>query len=438
MGRDLMSTSNFDFDFAVVGLGYVGLPLLVEAEQANLHVLGFNVSASRIASLTSASQPVYGIPIEKLSRLALGLNSLTTDASRLNRAKAIAVCVPTPVDENFVPDLSFVLRAAETIARQLQAGQIVILESTVAPGTTEGVFKSALEDISGLTAGKDFFLAYSPERIDPGNKKFDLSNTPKVLGGFDQRSSELASSIYNQFVSEVVIAKGTAEAEAAKLLENTYRHVNISLINEFALACEAMGIDVFDVIRLASTKPFGFAPFTPSAGAGGHCIPVDPNYFSAALMAETGRGMKFIDLANEVNRSMPKKFVSFALEALSDMQISDRPKALVLGLTYKANIADCRESPAFALIDGLLEAGVSVKLHDPLVQCEDLENGYKELFTNELALAVEAADLLILLQFHDEYSQVGDLLSANSFKVLTPLSPEIFAGAFGFQGKVAS
>lgn len=433
-----MVTSEFDFDFAVVGLGYVGLPLLVAAEEVGLRVLGFDVSVSRISSLSEPLKSVYGIPVEKLSRLDVGRNALSGDSSKLNKARAIAVCVPTPVDENFVPDLSFVLSAANTIAAQLQPGQIVILESTVAPGTTEGVFKSALESVSGLTAGQDFYLAYSPERIDPGNKKFDLSNTPKVVGGFDRQSSELAKSIYDQFVNEVVIAKGTVEAEAAKLLENTYRHVNISLINEFALACGAMGIDVFDVIRLASTKPFGFAPFTPSAGAGGHCIPVDPNYFSAALMAETGRGMKFIDLANEVNRSMPEKFVLFAMEALAKQHFSGRPKVLVLGLTYKANIADCRESPAFALIDGLLEAGVSVEIHDPLVQYVDLESEYRDLFTDELAAAVEAADLLILLQFHDEYAEAGDLLSTNSFKVLTPLSPEIFSGAFGFMGKSAS
>jgi nucleotide sugar dehydrogenase len=438
MGCDLMNESKFEFDFAVMGLGYVGLPLLVAAEQANLRVLGFDISLSRLTQMASPTAPMYGIPELKISRLTKDGNALSADAAQLSKARAVAVCVPTPVDKDFAPDLSFVLSAAKAVGGQLKSGQIVILESTVAPGTTEGVFKRELETHSGLTAGKDFFLAYSPERIDPGNKKFDLRNTPKIIGGVDNQSSQLAKAIYDQFVDEVVLAKGTMEAEAAKLLENTYRHVNISLINEFALACGAMGIDTFDVIRLASTKPFGFAPFTPSAGAGGHCIPVDPNYFSAALKAETGYGMKFIDLANEVNRSMPEKFVSFALDALSGMKISAQPKVLVLGLTYKSNIADCRESPAFALIDGLIRAGINVSIHDPLVESTDLEIEYQQLKTDDLEVEVEKANLIVLLQFHDAYNQHRELLASNSFKVLSPLSPEVFRGSFGFQAKFTS
>jgi nucleotide sugar dehydrogenase len=428
-----MGEAAFEFDFAVVGLGYVGLPLLSAAESSGLRVLGFETQPGQLEKIRQAKTPMYGINEQDISRLSQAPNQLTGTADELKSAKAIAVCVPTPVHGDLSPDLSFVVEAANSIAEHLQQGQLIILESTVSPGTTNGIFRKTLENVSGLKAGQHFLLAYSPERIDPGNQKFGLKNTPKVVGGLDRKSSDSAKALYSNFVDTVVTSKGLAEAEAAKLLENTYRHINIALVNEFALACRAIDIDIFDVIDLAATKPFGFAKFNPSAGAGGHCIPVDPNYFSAALRSRTGVSLQFIELANKINISMPLKFAELAQEIARENSSERNPRALVMGLTYKADVADSRESPAFAMIDKLLDLGVHVVIHDPLLVPSQIQEKYRDLWVEEINKELEDASVVILLQMHAPYQTLLRELERFAHKVLTPLSPAVFDAGFGFR-----
>ena len=428
-----MNAEDFKYDFAVIGLGYVGLPLLAAAYSSGLDVLGVDASEGYLKALKDADSEIHGIGVDVLQGLNSGLNSLASSPDNLGQARAIAVCVPTPVDADLSPDLSYVVRAAEAISASLRPGQLVILESTVAPGTTGGIFRATLESGSDLIAGEDFFLAYSPERIDPGNMKYGLKNTPKIVGGIDEASTREAKNLYERFVDVVVLAKGAAEAEAAKLLENTYRHINIALVNEFAVACRSLGIDVFDVIRLAETKPFGFAKFSPSAGAGGHCIPVDPNYFSDALKMRTGSGLRFIDLANSVNRAMPEVFASMTLEAVRETDSAKPKSVLVMGLTYKADISDCRESPAFTLIDSLLSEGVDVMIHDPHVRIEALKEVHKRLFVANVESQIETATAIVLLQMHKAYNEVLPLLQLHRDKVVSPLPPSVVDARFGFR-----
>jgi UDP-N-acetyl-D-glucosamine dehydrogenase len=421
------------YDFAVVGLGYVGLPLLVKAAKAGLKVIGFDISESNLNQITSGGSALHDVSRSDLDFLRSSGSLLTSVPELLTQACLIAVCVPTPVKEGHIPDLSFVLEAATVIGQHLIAGQTIVLESTVAPGTTEGPFREALERSRSLVAGTDFHLAYSPERIDPGNTDFGLTNTPKIVGGLTNTCVEAVIRVYQRFVSNLEIAKGTREAEAAKLLENTYRHVNIALINEFALACKALEIDVFDVIGLAGTKPFGFAKFFPSAGAGGHCIPVDPNYFSHALQTETGSGLQFIELANRVNDEMPMKFGSFCIDAL--LKLGKAPKAsrvLVMGLSYKPNIRDVRESSAFGLIQFLQKQGVRVEIFDPLVEVDALDSEYRELVVYDAFDSMQNADLIIFLQAHEAFDELKETLGNLSWKIASPLGPDKIKSSFGF------
>lgn len=432
----MMTIPEFKYDLAVIGLGYVGLPLATAAANAGLRVLGVEKSKQRLKQLSSIDFPFHGLSEKEIQLLSEFPNLLTDNTEELGSAAAIAVCVPTPVDEAFVPDLSFVIEAAHSIGRNLKPNQLVILESTVAPGTTEGEFLKTLEERSGLKAGTDFNLAYSPERIDPGNRTFGLKNTPKIVGGYGTSAGKLAQDLYMNFVDTVVIAKGTSEAEAAKLLENTYRHINIALVNEFALACRSMEIDVFDVIDLAATKPFGFARFTPSAGAGGHCIPVDPNYFSAALKLRTGSGLRFIELANQVNRSMPIEFAELAWQVAKGNIQEGPARILVMGLTYKSNVADARESPATALVKHLLKLGSEVEVHDPLITRADISPELSTLWVEDLKSSIANASSIVLLQMHDAYNDYIPMLNIFSEKVISPLAPSVFEAGHGFTFKV--
>jgi nucleotide sugar dehydrogenase len=319
------------------------------------------------------------------------------DGAVIGDANTAVICVPTPLSDENGPDLRAVTGAARTIARHLRPGMLVVLESTTYPGTTDDVVRPVLED-SGLVAGADFALAFSPERIDPGNPRFGPHNTPKVVGGYTPACTERAAGFYGRFVQTVVRTRGTREAETAKLLENTYRHVNIALVNEMARFCHELGIDLWDVIRAAATKPFGFQAFYPGPGVGGHCIPIDPNYLSHNVRTRLGYPFRFVELAQEINATMPAYVAHRAQNLLNADGLALRgASVLLLGVTYKADIADQRESPATPLAEQLAALGAVVSYHDPHVPRWHVPR------TDDLEGAVAAADLVILIQPHRGY-----------------------------------
>ncbi|MFC4560591.1 nucleotide sugar dehydrogenase [Nocardiopsis mangrovi] len=388
-------------DLVVVGLGYVGLPLAQEASRAGLNVTGLDVSTRVVDGLGSGTSHVDDLSGDDLAEMLAAGFTATTDAAVLGSARAIVICVPTPLSPEGGPDLGAVTAAARSIAQHLRPGTLVVLESTTYPGTTEEVVRPILEE-SGLVAGADFHLAFSPERIDPGNTAFGVANTPKVVGGLTDRCGELAAEFYGKFVGDVVKARGTREAEMAKLLENTYRHVNIALVNEMAIFCRELDVDLWDAIACAATKPFGFQAFYPGPGVGGHCIPIDPNYLSYKVKT-LGYPFRFVELAQEINARMPAYVLQRAQELLNDSGLAlSRSKVLLLGVTYKANIADQRESPARPVARKLAEKGATLVYHDPRV-AEWSVNGTDVPRVGDLEQALQEADLTILLTDHSDY-----------------------------------
>jgi UDP-N-acetyl-D-glucosamine dehydrogenase len=352
---------------AVVGLGYVGLPLAETFAWAGYPVLGFDVDEDKVAKLRRGESYIGHICAERVTELISGGRfDATSDDGRLVEADAVIICVPTPLGEAREPDLSYIVRTGEMLRPHLRQGQLVILESTTYPGTTEDVLQPILEE-SGLKAGQDFFLAYSPEREDPGNRDFATRNIPKVVGGLDDASLRLAVALYEPVVDGVVPVSGTRVAEACKILENTYRAVNIALVNELKGVFAAMGIDVWEVIEAAKTKPFGFQAFYPGPGLGGHCIPIDPFYLTWAARKH-GLNTRFIELAGEVNTAMPQYVVDRTAEALNE---EGRPvkgsRVCVLGVAYKKDVDDPRESPAFEILERLQARGAVVTYSDPHV-----------------------------------------------------------------------
>lgn len=390
-------------DVAVLGLGYVGLPLAQQAVRAGLSVLGLDVQPAVVATLAAGRSHVDDLRDDDIAEMLAGGLHLTTDESLIGTAGAAVICVPTPLAEGDGPDLRAVTGATAAIGRHLRPGMLVVLESTTYPGTTDEVVRPLLEKLSGLTAGIDFHLAFSPERIDPGNERFGTRNTPKVVGGYTPACTERAAEFYGRFVDTVVRTRGTREAETAKLLENTYRHVNIALVNEMARFCHELGIDLWDVIDAASTKPFGFQAFRPGPGVGGHCIPIDPNYLSHNVRSRLGYPFRFVELAQEINATMPDYVARRAQNLLNaDGQAIHGSTILLLGVTYKPDIADQRESPATPLARHLCALGATVLYHDPYVPqwtVGDLEVSR----TDDLKGAAAAADLVILVQNHRTY-----------------------------------
>ncbi|WP_433464477.1 nucleotide sugar dehydrogenase [Spirillospora sp. CA-128828] len=389
-------------DLVVIGLGYVGLPLVREASQAGLRVGGLDRDARVVAGLKAGLSHIDDVsPAEVERMLEAGFTpSLHEDV--LDGARTVVICVPTPLSPEGGPDLTAVRGAAETVARHLEPGTLVVLESTTYPGTTEEVVRPILET-SGLVAGEEFHLAFSPERIDPGNPVYGVRNTPKIVGGLSPACASAAAAFYGKFVERVVEAKGTREAEMAKLLENTYRHVNIALVNEMAVFCNELGIDLWDAIDCAATKPFGFQAFRPGPGVGGHCIPIDPNYLSYKVRS-LGYPFRFVELAQEINDRMPRYVAERAQQLLNrEGRALKGAKVLLLGVTYKADIADQRESPARPVARRLARLGADLSFHDPFVTSWDVDGTPVTPAGADLAAALEASDLAIVLAGHAAY-----------------------------------
>jgi nucleotide sugar dehydrogenase len=389
-------------DAVVIGLGYVGMPLARAATRTGLSVLGFDTDSGLVAALNSGRSHVGDLPDADLATMRAAGFRATTEPADIGAAATAVICVPTPLTESHGPDLSAVVAAARTVAGQLRPGMLVVLESTTYPGTTDEVVRPILEE-SGLRAGQDFHLAFSPERIDPGNAEFGPHNTPKVVGGHTPACADRAAAFYGRFVEAVVRTRGTREAETAKLLENTYRHINIALVNEMARFCHELDIDLWDVIRAAATKPFGFQAFHPGPGVGGHCIPIDPNYLSHAVRTRLGYPFRFVELAHEINATMPGYVAHRAQNVLNETGMPvNGASVLLLGVTYKPDIADQRESPAVPLARRLAELGATLSYHDPYVPSWQIP-GLEVPRTEDLDGAVAATDLVILVQNHREY-----------------------------------
>jgi UDP-N-acetyl-D-glucosamine dehydrogenase len=351
----------------IIGLGYVGLPLGLTFAEKGFKVLGFDVDPKKVTALDRGESYIKHLDGARVAAAAkAGTLKATTDFGRLTEADAILICVPTPLTPQREPDMSYVVDTTRAVKERLRKGQLVVLESTTYPGTTDELVRGILEK-TGLVAGKDFYLAFSPEREDPGNPTYKTANIPKVVGGFDQDSGDLAEALYQQAISSTVRVSSARAAEAAKLTENIFRAVNIALVNELKVVYDAMGIDVWEVLDAASTKPFGFMRFNPGPGWGGHCIPLDPFYL-AWKAREFGRSTKFIELAGEVNVEMPHFVVQKLLLALNDRGKAVKgSKVLILGLAYKKDIDDPRESPAFELIELIQKLGANIGYHDPHV-----------------------------------------------------------------------
>ncbi|MFI6819916.1 nucleotide sugar dehydrogenase [Micromonospora sp. NPDC050187] len=389
-------------DVVILGLGYVGLPLAHEATRAGASVLGFDVKSGVVDALNAGRSHVDDLSDDDVAQMRRAGFRATVDETEIASAATAVICVPTPLSDDGGPDLTAVEAAAATVARNLRPGMLVVLESTTYPGTTDEIVRPILET-SGLRAGTDFHLAFSPERIDPGNREFGPRNTPKVVGGHTPACADRAAEFYGRFVETIVRTRGTREAETAKLLENTYRHVNIALVNEMARFCNQLGIDLWDVIRAASSKPFGFQAFYPGPGVGGHCIPIDPNYLSHNVRAKLGYPFRFVELAQEINATMPDYVVRRAQNILNDAGLATNGSSvLLLGVTYKPDIADQRESPAVPLARLLHGLGAKLSYHDPYVpHWEALGGSIPRVDDAEAAVA--EADLVILVQNHAAY-----------------------------------
>ncbi|ADU06402.1 nucleotide sugar dehydrogenase [Micromonospora sp. L5] len=389
-------------DLVVLGLGYVGLPLAQQALRAGMSVLGFDVSSTVVEALNGGVSHVDDLSDADVSEMVRSGFRATTAHAEIATAATVVICVPTPLSKDGGPDLGAVKAAAHTVARNLRPGMLVVLESTTYPGTTDEIVRPILEQ-SGLVAGVDFFLAFSPERIDPGNERFGTHNTPKVVGGDTTQSTERAVAFYGRFIHTVVRTKGTREAETAKLLENTYRHINIALVNEMARFCHELDIDLWDAIHAAASKPFGFQAFYPGPGVGGHCIPIDPNYLSHKVRAKLGYPFRFVELAQEINATMPTYVASRAQNILNGAGLAiNGAIILLLGVTYKPNIADQRESPAVPLARRLAALGAKISYHDPHVE-HWTAAGVDFPKIDDLEGAIASADLVILVQNHREY-----------------------------------
>ncbi|MGH2271236.1 nucleotide sugar dehydrogenase [Anaerohalosphaeraceae bacterium U12dextr] len=394
-----------DVVVGVLGLGYVGLPLAREFATSGIKVLGFDIDDKKVKVLNAGRSIIKHIPHEQVkSMVKSGLFSATSDMSQLKKPDAILICVPTPLTKNREPDMQYIEGSAKTIAKSLRKEQLIVLESSTYPGTTREVMMPILEQ-TGLVAGKDFYLAFSPEREDPGNKKYTTKTIPKVVGGLTPKCCELARQVYSFAIQTLVPVSSLEAAEAAKILENTYRCINIAMVNELKMLFDRMGIDVWEVIRAASTKPFGYHPFYPGPGLGGHCIPIDPFYLTWKAR-QYHMATRFIELAGEINTDMPHYVIHRTMEALNNRKKSLKgSKVLILGLAYKPDIDDVRESPSLELIELLKERGARVDYNDPYVPATHKMREYDLKMTSKklTAAMLKSYDVVLISTNHSDY-----------------------------------
>ncbi|MFM2033058.1 MAG: hypothetical protein RLZZ297_1823 [Chloroflexota bacterium] len=386
----------------IIGVGYVGLPLAIVFAEAGFHVTGFDINPERAAVINSGVSYIDDVTSATVKHYVdAGLLDATADMSRLHEMDAISVCVPTPLSKTRDPDMSAVMTAAEHIAASLRAGQLIVLESTTYPGTTREIFLPRIQE-KGFTVGQDVFLAFSPERVDPGRTDWTTRNTPKVMGGITPACLDAGRALYGSAMQTIVPVSSPEAAEMAKLLENTFRAVNIGLVNEVLLMCDRLGLNAWEVIDAAATKPFGFMKFTPGPGLGGHCIPIDPLYLSWKLKS-LDYTARFIELASEVNTSMPRYWVQKVADALNEQSKAVRGSSiLVVGVAYKKDVSDVRESPALDIIHLLHEKGARVAYHDPHVESIRIDGG-RLLGLTDLDAALASHDCVIIATDHSVY-----------------------------------
>ena len=395
--------SKFKQDLGVIGLGYVGLPLVVESCNSGLKVFGYDNNSDKVKKIQNGTSPIEDISDEMLKKALQKDLTISDSPEALKDCEYIVISVPTPLTD-YQPDLSYVKAAARTIAENISKDQVIILESTTYPGTTIEVLIPEIESISELKAGKDFHVGYSPERIDPGNETWNFKNTPKVISGIDDSSTKKIKNFYEKIIDEVVEVSGTKEAEMVKLLENTYRHVNIAFINELAILCNMLDIDIWEVVEAAKTKPFGFESFRPGPGVGGHCIPIDPNYLSFKTR-QIGKPVRFVELAQEINNTMPSYIVSRILEKMNSLQKPMKnSNILILGVAYKKDISDTRESPSIDIIENLVSKGVNVSFYDPYVESLDLNVSVNK---EQDISNFDNYDLILFHTSHSEFSKIN-------------------------------
>ncbi|MBT3391292.1 MAG: nucleotide sugar dehydrogenase [Chloroflexi bacterium] len=388
---------------AVLGLGYVGLPFATVFAEAGFNVIGIDPDERKIEKLKQGESYIQDVPTELVAQLVkMGRLEATTDFAALTEADAVSICVPTPLRKTGDPDLSFILSVTTELAKYMHPGMVVVLESTTYPGTTREILLPQLGDDTDLVVGEDFFLAFSPERVDPGREDWTTINTPKVIGGITEACSEVSATWYRGALETVVSVTSSEVAEMAKLLENTFRMINIGLVNEMAVMCDRLGIDVWEVIDAAATKPFGFMKFTPGPGLGGHCIPIDPLYLSWKLRS-LNYTARFIELASEINLGMPRYVTRKVQDALNEQRKSlNGSKILVLGVAYKPDIDDLRESPALDVIGLLEQSGAEVSFHDPYIPSIK-EEEFELQSVPDLMSAVKAADCVVIITNHSDY-----------------------------------
>ncbi len=398
---------------AILGLGYVGLPLAVAFAEAGFEVTGIDPDPKKVDSLNAGTSYVQDVPSDQVARLYKARKlSATVDFSALEHCDAVSICVPTPLRKTGDPDMSFIVSATEGLARHMHARMIIVLESTTYPGTTREVLLPKLGKEKGLVVGEDFFLAFSPERVDPGREDWTTLNTPKVVGGITEACSEVAAEWYSQALKSVVKVSSAEAAELSKLLENTFRMINIGMINEFAIMCERLGVDVWEVIDAAASKPFGFMKFTPGPGLGGHCIPIDPLYLSWKMKA-FHYNARFIELAADINTNMPRYVVSRVIDGLNDRGIALKgAKCLVLGAAYKPDIDDIRVSPALDVIGLLQNKGAQVEYHDPFIPSLRTHDDVVMHSVPDLMQAVRQADCVVIITNHSQYDYAAILKEA--------------------------
>ncbi len=388
-----------DLVVTVVGLGYVGLPLASEICKTKNKVYGFDLSDDVVQGLELGRSHVDDLSDGDVAEMYSSGFEATTNTECISLSDVVVICVPTPLMSDGSPNMEMIMEASRTVASCMKPLSLVILESTTYPGTTDGTVRNILEEISGLKAGSEFSLAYSPERIDPGNPDFGIRNTPKIVAGYTENCKERVEAFYGEFIETVQPVSGLKEAEMAKLLENTYRHINIALVNEMAIFCHELDIDLWEVIRAAKTKPFGFEAFYPGPGVGGHCIPIDPNYLSW-LVQSLGYEFRFVELAKEISNHMPDYVASRIKELLEkENKTIVGANILILGVSYKANSSDQRETPARPLAEALIESGANLEFFDPFVSSFDVGGNRFETLES-LEDGSDWADLLVLLQPH--------------------------------------